>query len=73
MAWFSGARSGHRAFRYQYAWSALLLLFVPLQDTHPLDVGTEYDNARQMFLHGYLEKSQWEAAQGYVRFLGSNP
>jgi CHAT domain-containing protein len=32
-----------------------------------------YDHARQLFLHGDLEKSQVEAEKGYTRFVGSDP
>jgi CHAT domain-containing protein len=65
--------SGHRFSRFRFAWVGVLLLLIPLQDTRLLSAKAEYAHAHQIFLHGYLEKSQLEAAQGYGRFLGSDP
>jgi CHAT domain-containing protein/tetratricopeptide (TPR) repeat protein len=45
---------------------------IPLQDTHPRSAQAEYDHAHELFLHGYLEKSQLEAAHGYGRLLRSD-
>lgn len=50
-----------------------LVLLIPLQDTRSLDAQEEYAHARQLFLHGYLEKSQRESEQGYARFSVSDP
>jgi CHAT domain-containing protein len=51
----------------------VLLLMIPLQGTHSNNAETAYNHARQLFLQGYLEKSQLEAAHGYERYLDSNP
>jgi CHAT domain-containing protein/Tfp pilus assembly protein PilF len=54
-------------------WIVGLLLLIPLRDARPEDARAEYDQARQLFLHGYLEKSQLEAERGYIRFLLDDP
>ena len=51
----------------------VLLSLIPLTDTHPFSAKTDYDNARQLFLHGYLEKSQQKAQQGYRLSTISKP
>ena len=38
-----------------------------------MNAQAEYENAEQLFQHGYLDKSEQEAAVGYRRFLSSNP
>ena len=73
MAWFRGILGGHLLSRFRYAWAGVLLLLIPLQDTHPLSAQKEYARAYQLFMHGYLEKSQLDAAGGYGRFLRSDP
>jgi CHAT domain-containing protein len=50
-----------------------LLVLIPLSDTRPLSVEADYKNTRQLFLHGYLEKSQAKAEQGYRRSASSEP
>jgi CHAT domain-containing protein len=72
MAWFRAIQRGHLHSRFRYAWVAVLLLLIPLQDTHPRSAQAEYDHAHELFLHGYLEKSQLEAAHGYGRLLRSD-
>ena len=52
--------------------ASTLLLLIPLRDSPLLDAQTEYQIARLHFLHGQLELSQDEAAQGYTRYLTSN-
>jgi CHAT domain-containing protein len=59
--------------RFQPAWAIVLLSLIPLNDTRAASAGGAYDHARQLFLRGYLEKSQLEAAQGYICYLGSDP
>src|ERR1700677_410558 len=59
--------------RFQPAWAVVLLLLFPLNDTRAANADVEYEHARQLFLHGDLEKSQLEAEQGYTRFLDSDP
>lgn len=44
-----------------------------LHDSRGVDAPTEYARTRQLFLHGYLEKSQMEAAQADARFHDSDP
>ncbi len=56
-----------------YLFAFCLLLLFPLQDSHPLNAQTEYSDARQLFLRGYLEKCQLQAAQGSHRHLASDP
>lgn len=72
MTWFGGTRSTHQLPLIQFAWAAASLLLIPLQETHHSSAQVGYDHAQQLFLHGYLEKSQFEAAQGYRRFLSSD-
>lgn len=50
----------------------LMLLLVPLADTHRGSIQSIYDHAYQLFLQGDLIKSQQEAEQGYRHFLNSN-
>ncbi len=59
--------------RLRFAWVAVLLLLIPLEGTRPNKAESAYKHARQLFLQGFLEKSQIEAAQGYQRYLDSNP
>jgi CHAT domain-containing protein len=59
--------------RFQPAWAVLLLLLIPLSDTRVASAGAAYDHARQLFLHGDLEKSQLESTQGYTCYLDSDP
>jgi CHAT domain-containing protein len=59
---------GHRRWRLMFAGLVgLLLLLLPLSDTGYADPQAQYDSAKQLFLRGYLEKSQQEAAWGYAR------
>lgn len=51
----------------------VLLILAPLQDARPVSVQAEYQFVWQLFLHGYLERSQLEAEQGYRRRQVSNP
>jgi tetratricopeptide (TPR) repeat protein len=55
------------------AWALILLLLVPLHDVAPPSPQAEYDHARQLFLHGYLEKCQIAADKGYKQYLYSGP
>jgi CHAT domain-containing protein/Tfp pilus assembly protein PilF len=50
-----------------------LLLLIPLEDTRPVSAAAEYDHARQLLLHGYLESCQQEAHAGYSQFVVKNP
>jgi CHAT domain-containing protein len=54
-------------------WAFAFLLLVPIEDTRAGSVEAAYEHARQLYLHGFLERSELEAAQGYARFHGSNP
>jgi CHAT domain-containing protein len=49
------------------------LLLTPLQDQRSVDAKAEYEQAKQLFLHGYLETSQLKANLGYTRFLVYDP
>lgn len=51
----------------------LLLLFLPIEDTHPLTAQAAYDHALSLLLHGDLIEGQQEAALGYRRFESSDP
>lgn len=62
-----------RLFSYRLGLAAGLLLLFPLKDTRSVSPQTEYEQAYQDFLHGFLEKSQNEAEQGYRLSLRSNP
>ncbi len=57
----------------QLAWALVLLLVIPLHDVPPPNPQSEYEHAHQLFLHGYLEKSQLEADRGYKLYLNSMP
>jgi CHAT domain-containing protein len=59
--------------RLRFAWAVVLLLLVPFKDSRPGNAATAYDHAHQLFLRGFLEKSQFEAAQGYARYHRTNP
>lgn len=48
-------------------------LVFKLKDTRPVDAQADYDQARGLFLHGLLEKSQDKSEQGYRRFQVYNP
>jgi CHAT domain-containing protein len=50
-----------------------LLLLAPLQDTHSESAQVEYNNAKQLFLRGQLEKCQWQAERGFLRSETYNP
>jgi tetratricopeptide (TPR) repeat protein len=50
-----------------------LLTLVPLQDSRPINAQSEYERARNLFLHGKLEESQRQAENGYVRFAAYDP
>ncbi len=59
--------------RLIFGGTLMLLLLVPLTDKRPGSPQAEFDHARQLFLHGYLEMSQQEADQGYKQYLTSDP
>ena len=59
--------------RLRYAWAFVLLLLIPLEDIHTGGAQALYNHAHQLFLRGYLERSQLEAARGYDLYLSSNP
>ena len=42
----------------RYAWVAALLLLVALKDARPGTAELAYNHARELFLRGFLEKSQ---------------
>ena len=51
----------------------LSLLLIQLQCTRPKNSVAEFDHARQLFLHGHLERSQQDAARNYSRLMHINP
>ena len=53
--------------------AAGLLLLAPLRDTGIALPQVEYENAKRLFQHGQLEKSQREAERGYAQNQTSNP
>jgi len=55
------------------AWAVALLLLIPLRDIRPFSASADYNDARVLFLQGYLEVSQQRAEQGYRRSLISRP
>src|SRR5215472_15236784 len=59
--------------RNQLAWALVLLLLLPVTDTHPGSVQATYEHAHRLFLQGDLIASQAEAEQGYRRFRHSKP
>ena len=69
--------SGWRGFwlrAIRYAWALLLLvLLIPLEDTHPGATLAVYNHAWQLFLHGKLPESQREATASAQRFQGVDP
>jgi CHAT domain-containing protein len=48
-------------------------VLIPIEHTRSGGVEAVYEHARQLYLHGFLEKSQLEATQGFTRYHGSNP
>src|SRR6478736_9583350 len=66
LKWNEGPRSRLSWFLLAF----LLLLLIPLQEARTSTPQASYEHARQLFLHGYLERSQREAELGYKR-LGS--
>ena len=63
LKWNEGPRSHLSWFLLAF----LLLLLIPLQEARTSTPQESYEHARQLFLHGYLEKSQREAELGYKR------
>jgi CHAT domain-containing protein len=59
--------------RLQIGWLVGLVLLSPIQDAHRVDAQVDYEHTKQLFLRGYLEKSEHAAEQGYVRFRDYNP
>jgi CHAT domain-containing protein/Flp pilus assembly protein TadD len=57
----------------QLAWALVLLLLIPLHDAPLPNPQEEYERARLLFLHGYLEKSQLAADKGYKQYIDSGP
>ena len=55
------------------AGAAGLVLLSPLRDVGPRSLQVEYEKAQHLFLHGYLEKSQAAAENGYKRSRTTNP
>jgi CHAT domain-containing protein len=55
--------------RVRYLLLLPLLSLLALRDTGGLDIGAQYEHAQQLFVHGFLEKSQQEAELGYQRSL----
>lgn len=55
------------------AWAFVLILLIPLSDTHPNRVQAAYEYVHQLFLHGHLIESQRESEQEYRHFLNSDP
>jgi CHAT domain-containing protein len=49
-----------------------LVLLSPLHDAGPRPLQVEYEQAQQLFLHGYLEASQAAAEKGYKRSRATN-
>ena len=63
MNWNEGPRSRFSWFLLAF----LLLLLIPLQEARTSTPQESYEHARQLFLHGHLERSQQEAERGYKR------
>ena len=51
----------------------LMMLLIPLEDSHPGSTRAVYDRALQLFLHGDLIESQREATEEAIRFRGVDP
>ena len=51
----------------------LFLLLIPLQDVPPGGIEAEYARVWQLFVHGYLTRTQVEAERGYRRSLSADP
>ena len=51
----------------------ILLVLFPLRDSRPDLLQTEFDQARQLFQRGYLDRSQEQADHGFRQFQTSNP
>ena len=54
-------------------WVFVLLSLVALRDANPGVPQREYEQVRQLFLHGHLEASQRESEHGFQRFKDSKP
>jgi CHAT domain-containing protein/tetratricopeptide (TPR) repeat protein len=55
------------------AWAFALLALIPIEDARSGSAEGAYQHARQLYLHGFLERGQLEAAHGCARYHGSNP
>jgi CHAT domain-containing protein len=73
MVRFEGSQCTHRPSRVRFVWAATTLLLIPLHDTRAVSAQAEYNRVHELFVHGYLSKSQIEADKGYRRYIGSNP
>jgi CHAT domain-containing protein/tetratricopeptide (TPR) repeat protein len=59
--------------RRRSAWALILLLAIPLHDTHIDGAGRAYDFAYRLFVHGDLRRSQEAAERGERRFHSTDP
>lgn len=67
MAWKFDPRNRLRFYCVPLLWALCLSVLLPLQDRRPFSPLVAYENAQQLFLHGYLERSQLAAEMGYAR------
>jgi CHAT domain-containing protein len=65
-------RRSPRFRRLRFVWLLPLIWAISLRDSRSVNPQTAYDHAQQLFVHGFLEKSQREAERGYRRSLASN-
>jgi len=59
--------------RFRFTWVAVLLFLIPLHDRGPENAEAAYAHAHELFLHGHLEESQREAAEGYKGYRDADP
>ena len=73
MVWPGGAGRGFWPGWSHCVWAFVLLSLIPLKDAQLGSAQAVYEHAQRLFLHGYLEKSQYEAEHGFRRFRDSDP
>ena len=71
--WFASVSRSRLPWALDCAWALLLVLLIPVEDTHPGRAQAEYDYAWTLFQHGNLARSQQEAEEAVRQFQFADP